>query len=393
MILTIEVANRIIDRMEGETDQDISVTDPGSQIIASTDPQLIGTYHPLASKAITAGQTVESSGELASGLALALTYGEDILGAIVLHEDPDRGRGTARLLKTLSDLVVHLVAVIGQLPEEKRLKNTFLTRLLRGEIKDKRAIPDQAAVFGIDLEEPRVVVAVGVVEAFEKLISRWRNESLPDAVRAHRLDGIQNKLLSSATQILGPELKGNGGFVEDRWMVLLPRVDRDSVDAERERIASQMQQLLDALSSRLGTQLSAGVGRYYPEWEDLCRSFTDASLAANLGMRLRGGGRAYLMEELGLARFLAERGEVAKQELAERVLHVLDKEPEIMDTLGSYFRNNLSSSVTARELYIHRHTLLYRLNKVEQLTELSPRRFDDAVQLYAAMLIRKIGLS
>lgn len=399
MELTREVANRIIDRTDMEINQDISVTASDARVIASTDPNLVGTYHPLAAEAISKGEVVESTDETTSGLGLPITYDNNVLGAIVLHEHPERGRDMAQLLQTLSNLVVYLAAVIDKLPEEKRLKYKFLVDLLKGRIEDERYARDQATAFRIDLDTPHVVVVVGVGEATEGIISQWREEALPDGARADRLNRIQDELISRAARILDSDLDVNSGFIDDKWMVLLPSLNPespnspDSMEEDRGRITSQVQTLLDALSPYLNAELSAGIGRYYPGWQGLMRSFTDACLAADIGRRLKGNGRVYSMEDLGLARFLAERDEEARQELAERVLRVLDEDPEMLDTLDMYFRSNLSPSVTARELYIHRHTLLYRLEKIERLTGLSPQRFEDAVQLYAAMLMRRMAAS
>src|SRR5204862_94618 len=80
-----------------------------------------------------------------------------------------------------------------------------------------------------------------------------------------------------------------------------------------------------------------------------------------------------------------------KLELAIRLLGPLDPERDLLGTLQIFFDQNCCPSTTARSLAIHRNTLSYRLDKVTSLTGLDPRRFDDAIQMRLALLLRTVG--
>lgn len=71
---------------------------------------------------------------------------------------------------------------------------------------------------------------------------------------------------------------------------------------------------------------------------------------------------------------------------------LLDRDPELLKTLSVFFAHDLSPGETAAALAIHRNTLRYRLDKITSLTGLDPRRFDDAVQIRAALLLRSLGV-
>jgi len=60
----------------------------------------------------------------------------------------------------------------------------------------------------------------------------------------------------------------------------------------------------------------------------------------------------------------------------------------LLETLQGFFDNNLSITQTAKALFIHRNTLLYRLERVKKITGLDPKKFDDAVQLRIALKMR-----
>jgi len=62
---------------------------------------------------------------------------------------------------------------------------------------------------------------------------------------------------------------------------------------------------------------------------------------------------------------------------------------ETMFTIQKFFENNLNVSETSRQLYIHRNTLVYRLDKIQKVTGLDLRMFDDAIIFKVAMLVKK----
>ena len=62
---------------------------------------------------------------------------------------------------------------------------------------------------------------------------------------------------------------------------------------------------------------------------------------------------------------------------------------ETLNTIQKFFENNLNVSETSRQLYVHRNTLVYRLDKIEKHTGLDLRKFDDAIIFKVAMLVKK----
>jgi carbohydrate diacid regulator len=181
------------------------------------------------------------------------------------------------------------------------------------------------------------------------------------------------------------------GFADDRWLVLLAEADVSDIEADRHRIARQVQETVDDLMRLTGRTISAGVGRYYPSWPALARSFQDACLAAEVGPMLGEAGQVFVPGELGFPEVLVEHGATAKDELVSRLLTPLERDEELISTLEAFLRANLSPQVAARSLSIHRHTMAYRLNKIERLTALDPRQFQHAAQFHVALWWRKLA--
>ena len=66
---------------------------------------------------------------------------------------------------------------------------------------------------------------------------------------------------------------------------------------------------------------------------------------------------------------------------------------ETLFTINKFFENNLNVSETARKLFVHRNTLVYRLEKIKKLTGLDLREFDDAITFKVALMVKKYLIS
>jgi carbohydrate diacid regulator len=79
-----------------------------------------------------------------------------------------------------------------------------------------------------------------------------------------------------------------------------------------------------------------------------------------------------------------------RKELACHLLGPLDNEPELHETLDAFFKANCSPAATSQRLFIHRNTLTYRLDKITSLIGLDPKRFEDAILIRLALILRTL---
>jgi carbohydrate diacid regulator len=64
-------------------------------------------------------------------------------------------------------------------------------------------------------------------------------------------------------------------------------------------------------------------------------------------------------------------------------------DPETMITIQKFFENNLNVSETSRQLFVHRNTLVYRLDKIQKITGMDLRIFEDAIHFKVAMMVKR----
>jgi carbohydrate diacid regulator len=393
VVLTAQVATRIIDRVATSLGKRVSLADLSGRIIASSDVGLIGSRPSLAFRALGSGQ-IEEADEQDPGLSVPLVFDDHVVGALVLHDHPSHEREVIGVVKTLAELLIHHIYVVEQVGQQEQLRSKFISDLVHDRLQPENGHrPREAAIFGIDLDLPRVVVAIGIADVLQqRTVPAAGGSSVPIVARAHRLRRGCAELVRQALKLAESPDTDAWGIVDDRWLALLTVVDPEQPDGERVRITRRVVRFIDELARSSGLAICAGLGRHHEGWRNLRQSFSDATCAADAGTRLFGPNHVYSLRDLGVAAFLTDASSAAKCELAQGLLRPLAGEADLLATVETFLRNDLSPQATASVLTIHRHTLAYRLDKVHRLIGLDPRRFQDAAQISAALLLRRLSV-
>ncbi len=148
------------------------------------------------------------------------------------------------------------------------------------------------------------------------------------------------------------------------------------------------------VSEELGARLCIGVGSTVRGFYDLASSYTHAAAALKYAEIFSGGEGVHSYKEYMLVKMLEE---VPKERLSEFMSDVTDEQikevfddEEMLLTAEKFLSSSLNVSETSRSLYMHRNTLLYRLDKIEKATGLNIRLFPDAVTFRILTVLYKL---
>ena len=178
----------------------------------------------------------------------------------------------------------------------------------------------------------------------------------------------------------------------DRHTVALVR---DMTDVEgSDELVQFSEALQETLMSETAHQMTVGIGSCRVALEEIRESFSEARRAIEVGRIFQPESSIYVFDKLILERFLMEQPQESSAYyhslLFNRKTQRLFNE-EMLYTIEMFFKKDLNLSDTARQLYIHRNTLVYRLDKVQRQTGLDLRKFDDAVTFKILMELKKCG--
>lgn len=140
--------------------------------------------------------------------------------------------------------------------------------------------------------------------------------------------------------------------------------------------------VIETMESEAGIACYAGVGRPSDSLDTLSVSYDEARISLETGLQHHQPGRVFSYSKQALERLtdLVPRDRAAiflQKELSPEAQKILTD--EMLETIRVFFQNDLNLSTTSRHLYIHRNTLLYRMDKIKKATGLDLRRFEDAV--------------
>ena len=150
--------------------------------------------------------------------------------------------------------------------------------------------------------------------------------------------------------------------------------------------------IASTVSQELGLKVVIGIGTVVTHIRDLARSFKEAGVAIDVGKVFDTEKIIINYENLGIGRLIYQLPTVLCQMFLQEVfkknpIDALDQETLL--TINKFFENNLNVSETARKLFVHRNTLVYRLEKIKKLTGLDLREFDHAIIFKVALMVKK----
>ena len=159
-----------------------------------------------------------------------------------------------------------------------------------------------------------------------------------------------------------------------------------------EQLESFARGLLKTASTEYSAKILIGISSVVDNLKDLAKAYKEARISLEVGKVFDIEKPIMSYENLGIGRLIYQLPttlcEIFLQEVFKKgSLESLDR--ETLMTVQSFFENNLNVSETSRKLFVHRNTLVYRLEKIRKLTGLDLREFDHAVTFKVALMVKK----
>lgn len=184
-----------------------------------------------------------------------------------------------------------------------------------------------------------------------------------------------------------------GDFVTtvDEHSVVLVK-DVSNITDEREEVLEEIaNSLVDSIHMEAMVKVRVGYGNVVTQIPELSSSFQEAKMALQVGRIFYAEKDTISYSKLGIGRLIYQLpmslcDMFIKEVFGDTIPDILEDE-EAMSTIGKFFENNLNISETARQLYVHRNTLVYRLERIEKAIGLDIRKFDDAMTFRIAVMV------
>ena len=344
----------VINQMRETTDRIIGVVDESGAVISCSELPLIGE---VRKGVIAAG--VFSGAPICVDQCTYKAFGDSVHPEYAVFVE-----GTDETSRNFAGIIAVALEQIKNNNDEKFdrsnfVKNVILDNILPGDIY----IKSRELHFNNDAS--RVVFLIRVLNNTDVSVFDVLQNFFPDKSK----DYIIN--------------------INERDIALIKEVRPNVESKDLEKLA---QSICDTLSSEFYCNATVGIGSCVTGIKELAGSFKEAQVALEVGKVFDTERKIVSYENLGIARLIYQLPTTLCDMFLREVFKkgsIDSLDQETLFTIQKFFENNLNVSETSRKLFVHRNTLVYRLEKIKKLTGLDLREFDDAIVFKVALMVNK----
>ena len=177
--------------------------------------------------------------------------------------------------------------------------------------------------------------------------------------------------------------------VDEKNIILVKEVKQGETYEDLEKTANT---ILDMLNTEAMTKVRVAYGTIIGDIKEVSRSYKEAKMALDVGKIFYSNKNVIAYNNLGIGRLIYQLPIPLCKMFIREVFDGKspdDFDEETLTTINKFFENSLNVSETSRQLYIHRNTLVYRLDKLQKSTGLDLRVFEDAITFKIALMVAK----
>ena len=350
-MISTQVIKTSIDELKAITKVDLCVYDPSAAMIAGT------------------AVMDDIQGNLISGFA-ASPADSQVIGPHHLLKILDEGellyvliaRGTGDDVYMVGKIAVCQIQNLAIAYKERYDRNNFIQNLLLDNLL-LVDIYNRAKKLHVDVVAPRAVFLIET--RLEK-----------DSIVTDLLKGMFSS--QSGDYITA---------VDESNVILIKALDQA---ATYENLCDVAHTIVAMMNAEAMLNVRVAFGTVVQELKDVSKSYKEAKLALDVGKIFYAEHNVIAYSTLGIGRLIYQLPinlcRIFIEEIfGDNVPDDLDEETLI--TINKFFENNLNVSETSRQLFVHRNTLVYRIEKIQKSTGLDLRNFDDALTFKIALMV------
>ena len=353
-MISNQILQSTIDGLKSITRKELSVVEKEGKVIATTEENMIGRQIDAVENFISS----PAESQLILGYQYFKIYDNGVPEYVIQVKGEDEsgyqiGKIAAFQIQSL------LVAYKERYDKDNFIKNLLLDNLLLVDIYNR------AKKLHIDTEVRRVI-----------FIIETKHEKDTNA-----LDNVRN--------LLGNRTRDFVTAVDEKNIIVVKELEPNDGHTELEKIAENMYTLLKEDGEE---DVLIAYGTVVNDIKEVSKSYKEAKLALDVGKIFFSERSVIAYSALGIGRLIYQLPIPLCKMFIREIFEGKspdDFDEETLTTINKFFENNLNVSETSRQLYIHRNTLVYRLDKLQKSTGLDLRVFEDAITFKIALMVVK----
>ena len=353
-MISNQILQNTINGLKNITKCDISVIEREGKVIVSTEDEMIGRYI----ENLESFMSSPAEGQSLAGYNYFKVFDNNVSEYVVAAKGEDVesyrvGQLAAFNIQTL------LIAYKERYDKDNFIKNLLLDNLLLVDIYSR------AKKLHIENNISRIVYLI------ETDIDK------------------ENNVVELVRNIFSTRVKDFVTAVDENCIILVKELKERGSHDEIEKTA---QAIYDVLKEETSGKCYVAIGTVVNDLKFVSSSYKEAKMALEVGKIFNPEKPIINYDKLGIGRLIYQLPTSLCKMFIDEVLHgiTIDQfDEETLTTVNKFFENNLNVSETSRQIYIHRNTLVYRLDKLQKMTGLDLRNFDDAIVFKITLMVSK----
>lgn len=312
-------------------------------------------------------------------------YVEETLYGLVIAETSPEDIQTVQVISSMAELIVQQF-MSSHKPRPDAV-DLLLTRLMfRPETIEEEELEQQMAALGFRLDVQRTVVVFELTGFWDNYLYTageplGEKSSLIEAKKRDISQGLRSFFTKNPDNLIG--------YIGNDKFVILKDLSTTNYDRFCKLLSTHFNEITDSLKNVYIKEVTVGIGSPANSSNEIIASAKEAAQVIDIGKNLTAKTRVHKIGGLGVLPLLVSSSPKQKRDYADKVLSELNDQ-ELIETMESFLEENLNLTKTAERLKVHRNTVIYRLDKIQEKLGRDPRNFSDSVELHLALLFRRV---
>lgn len=379
-MLSQEEYQKIVDRLISILGKNINIIDTNGIIIASGDSSRIGNLHEAGKIAAKRMQEIIIDDNnlhkykgVKKGVNIPLCHNDEVIGVVGITGEPQEVVGYGKIIKELVELMIQ--------EYERKKYELFHSRAVSGfakelfkksdfDVEEINIIKNRAKLVGFDFSIPKTVIIADIIGFSSYIAENNLSELAVQELKQNIVDFIKTNSYKNDVVF---------NLNEDRFIIL----------KEGKKIKEFCIKLEKAIFNKFKLKMIFAIGHRCDQVNDYFSSYTVANKLITIGKRVN---KQVLSEEDYKIQIIFDNiPKEDKEYYLKNYEHIIKNTApntnELLRTIKTYFESNMNLKETSNKLFVHKNTVIYRINKFKELYGINITEPFECMKLYIAILL------
>lgn len=382
-----QIAQSIVEQTSTVLEAPMSITDERGIIIGCTDSKRIGTYHEATREVFKAGKAMEYSVErvkgrknVLPGVATPIFYQKQPIGVLGIIGDPKDIIKYVYLVRNHVEMLLKETMKAESLSLQLKITENFIHFLLhQRDSGNKEELNSYCEMLGFNVDIPRICLLIHIPH---QVMESKTNKRLMKILQYELFHLICKQFNEQPGDIVT-------SINIKQWLVL-----KEIKDNGQEKMIEKSKEAMDVINQflhkhQINCRAILALGNCYKGGEGISRSYQQALKLLNVAkaFSMRNTVYSFYDWDVLVNCMIEEINPSFMESIVDNIGDLLNHPngKVLVETFLAYCGEGLNMSKAARKLYIHRNTLLYRLNQINEILHININSFEQSMFLYLAI--------